>query len=206
MLQLRTALHVPDQIQGLRAEEHAPGVLGVQLFSAAECEAIVAAAERDPTWLVATVADYHEVVGRTEVEDRRSRNALTKTKGEIPTLCCQFEDHVRSACFRLIAEKWRLANLDFEGTQLVKYSPGGFFKKHTDWGRSHPRRCVSVALYLNDNFSGGELHFPLLKLNHKPQMGECILFPSDYLHSGEPVSSGVKYVFLTFLLTPSAIV
>jgi len=59
----------------------------------------------------------------------------------------------------------------YEEPQLLKYTPGGFYKYHTDNGylvpgqmgwRKAVDRDISLLIYLSDDFEGGELHFKRL--------------------------------------------
>jgi Rps23 Pro-64 3,4-dihydroxylase Tpa1-like proline 4-hydroxylase len=81
-----------------------------------------------------------------------------------------------------------------EGWVILKYEEGDFFKVHTDSSRRYPRQ-VSSVYYLNDDYEGGELHFPFLNITIKPAASELIFFPSTNLfsHEARPISKGVKY-------------
>ena len=85
-----------------------------------------------------------------------------------------------------------------EAINFVKYGPGEHFAVHTDHGFSYI--CtVSNIVYLNDDYEGGELHFPLLDITYKPEAGDSIFFPSTYIyaHASLPVTEGVKYSAVT---------
>jgi prolyl 4-hydroxylase len=93
-----------------------------------------------------------------------------------------------------------------EELQVVKYEPGSFFKLHYDPSENNPdisTREYTFLIYLNDDFEGGETHFPEINVSVKPEKGMAILFRSlddngsiipESLHAGTPVISGVKYV------------
>jgi predicted 2-oxoglutarate/Fe(II)-dependent dioxygenase YbiX len=180
--------------------EIAPGVVSVQLCTSTECVPIIAAANEGPEeWMRATISEFDPLRGKAEIFDDTSRKGMVKASRQIPAQCAEFEFQAQIFFDQILRDRFSLPSLYFEDTQLVKYKTGGFFKKHTDWGQSHPRRCVSFALYLNDQYDGGELNFPLLGVKYKPVAGECVAFPSDYVHSGEPLSGGEKYVFLSFM-------
>lgn len=89
---------------------------------------------------------------------------------------------------------------DEEGYNLLKYSGGQEYKCHFD-GPTGRGRHLSVLLYLNDNFEGGELEFPFHKVKIKPQAGMLLLFPSNYAyaHIAHPVTQGTKYAIVTWL-------
>jgi hypothetical protein len=87
-----------------------------------------------------------------------------------------------------------------EHFQLLKYTSGGKFDRHYD---SFPaaKRAVSVLIYLNDEYEGGEIEFVNFNVKIKPKSGTLILFPSNYpyAHIAHPVTSGTKYVVVTWL-------
>ena len=59
-------------------------------------------------------------------------------------------------------------------------------------------RDVSVLLYLNDKFSGGNLHFPTQNVEIRPEPGLFVAFPSSYLHAALPVDSGERLVIVSW--------
>ena len=85
-----------------------------------------------------------------------------------------------------------------EAINFIRYKPGQHFAVHADHGFSYTCTLSSV-MYLNDDYEGGELWFPYLNINFKPQAGDIVLFPSTYIyaHSSLKVKSGVKYSAVT---------
>lgn len=63
---------------------------------------------------------------------------------------------------------------------------------------------VAANLYLNDNFEGGELFFPMLDLSIKPKARQLILFPGghEYIHGVKQVTKGDRCVFFSPLTSP----
>lgn len=63
---------------------------------------------------------------------------------------------------------------------------------------------VAANLYLNDDFGGGELWFPIRELEIKPKAGQLILFLGghEYIHGVKEITSGARYVLFTPLTTP----
>jgi predicted 2-oxoglutarate/Fe(II)-dependent dioxygenase YbiX len=59
----------------------------------------------------------------------------------------------------------------------------------------------SALIYLNDNYEGGELHFPLHDIKIKPKPGTLVLFPGTcmYPHEVKEVLSGHRYTHNFFL-------
>jgi len=87
-----------------------------------------------------------------------------------------------------------------EGYGLLRYSGGEEYGFHYDGG-TDSKRTISVLIYLNDDYEGGEIEFTNFKLKIKPKAGTLILFPSNYAygHIAHPVISGTKYVIVTWL-------
>ena len=88
----------------------------------------------------------------------------------------------------------------WEATNFVKYGPKQHFAEHVDHGYSY--NCtVSLVAYANDNYEGGELEFRLWNLKIKPQKGDLVIFPSNYMypHRSLPVVEGTKYSLVTML-------
>lgn len=83
---------------------------------------------------------------------------------------------------------------------LLRYSGGEQYGFHYDGGTGS-KRSISVLIYLNDDYKGGEIEFPNFNLKIKPKSGTLILFPSNYAygHIAHPVTSGEKYVIVTWL-------
>jgi hypothetical protein len=101
---------------------------------------------------------------------------------------------------------------DSEVPQFLKYDVGGHYKPHIDgrsiwvapngdkiWRKSTDRD-LSLVLYLNDDFEGGEFLFPDLHIQVKPKPGLLVCFPSDqnYLHGVAPVKEGTRYSIVTW--------
>ena len=61
-------------------------------------------------------------------------------------------------------------------------------------------RDLSVLIYLNDDFEGGEVNFSNFGFDIKPSSGLLIAFPSDhrYLHAAQLVTSGVRYAIVSW--------
>lgn len=86
-----------------------------------------------------------------------------------------------------------------EGFQVLKYEKGQFYKTHIDYG-SENNRIISVLLYLNDNYEGGETYFVRQNIKVKGEQGDILVFPSNYCypHSAEEILSGTKYSVVTW--------
>ena len=89
--------------------------------------------------------------------------------------------------------------------QILKYGEGEEYKWHVDQSveervadQASLNRCISVVVYLNDDFQGGETEMPDCKF--KPQKGKALIFPSNwnYPHRACPVIKGTKYALVTW--------
>jgi predicted 2-oxoglutarate/Fe(II)-dependent dioxygenase YbiX len=95
------------------------------------------------------------------------------------------------------------ANTNF-GYDILKYDEGQYFKEHVDLIPGHAcfqHRQLSILVYLNDDYGGGETYFSKQELQLKPPAGSIALFPPFYTHphTSKPITSGTKYVVVTWL-------
>jgi len=99
-------------------------------------------------------------------------------------------------CVDDYARYWGIHVSYYEAFNFVKYQgEGQQFKIHADHG-PHYNTTVSIVVYLNDDYDGGELHFPRLdNLTYAPKIGDIAVFPSNYIyeHASLPMKSGTKY-------------
>lgn len=86
-----------------------------------------------------------------------------------------------------------------EMMSCLKYTNKTEFQLHAD-ADSLNMRQVTLLIYLNDDYTGGELEIPLFKVKVKPPAGSIILMPSSfpYSHTALPVEEGTKYVIVTW--------
>ncbi|MEH1876004.1 MULTISPECIES: 2OG-Fe(II) oxygenase [unclassified Nostoc] len=77
----------------------------------------------------------------------------------------------------------------------------GFFNRHRDnttKGTAHRRFAMSLNLNTGD-YEGGELRFPEYGLQlYSPNVGEAVIFSCSLLHEATPVTSGRRFVLLSF--------
>lgn len=87
--------------------------------------------------------------------------------------------------------------------RFYTYTPGAAYPPHTDgaWFVDGVRRsALTLLVYLNDDFGGGETSFLDDPTPIRPVAGAALLFPHERWHQGHPVSSGAKVVLRTDLL------
>ena len=101
-----------------------------------------------------------------------------------------------------------------EDLQVVQYPEGGFFKPHYDCCEGGPEECsrmnalggprrITIIIYLNDDYEGGETHFPNINEAVVPVTGKAAVFWStdednnvlkQSFHGGNPVKGGEKWI------------
>lgn len=114
-----------------------------------------------------------------------------------------FKDTVRE----IINPFYEVEIIESEIPQILSYGIGGHYQPHVDgeslwktpkgeliWKKSTDRD-ISIVLYLNDDFEGGDFIFPDHKIRVRPEPGMMVCFPSNhhYKHGVEPVTKGKRY-------------
>uniref|UniRef100_A0A7S4G9W3 Prolyl 4-hydroxylase alpha subunit Fe(2+) 2OG dioxygenase domain-containing protein n=1 Tax=Eutreptiella gymnastica TaxID=73025 RepID=A0A7S4G9W3_9EUGL len=106
--------------------------------------------------------------------------------------------------------EWEAVGLN-ECWRLAKYFPGDRFGAHVDarFIRSQDEHSMyTVNIYMNDGFKGGSTRFYKSDSTKEgpaaaviPRTGMALIFRQppafDYLHDGEQLVSGLKYLFRT---------
>lgn len=94
-----------------------------------------------------------------------------------------------------------------ERMRCYRYRVGEYFAPHGD--QSYPggpgeRSLLTLMVYLNDDFVGGQTAFLDLKQAITPRRGRALLFQHMVLHEGQAVTEGTKYVLRSdvFYRTP----
>lgn len=79
---------------------------------------------------------------------------------------------------------------------ISKYSEGKEMGYHVDSYGDERSPVISVVCYLNDSYTGGDIHFRDQDVKIKPDPGSILIFPSThpYYHSSLMVKSGIKYI------------
>lgn len=77
-------------------------------------------------------------------------------------------------------------------THIAKFEPGWGMHEHFDSSRPND---IATLIYLNDNYSGGEIYFPSYNVSYKPEPGDLICFPDnpDFIHGVKSISDGYRY-------------
>lgn len=99
-------------------------------------------------------------------------------------------------CSKDYSERYSLDIGSLTPISISKYFEGNSMGSHVDSYGENPKEVLSVVLYLNDNYEGGELYFKNQNIKIKPEFGSLVAFPSinPYFHESLPVTSGIKYI------------
>ena len=93
-------------------------------------------------------------------------------------------------------------DLDLQGVgSIQRQYEGVSLSYHVD-SLSNPAVVFANVIYVNDDFTGGELHFPEIDITYVPKKGALIVFPSsdEYLHGVKPVGAGpTRYALPAFV-------
>ncbi len=91
------------------------------------------------------------------------------------------------------------------GWEILRYKPGQEYKRHVDRSEDEvtSSRRLSVILYLNEGFGGGETEFmyPGPEFKVTPKVGRIVCFPPGFLypHRGCPPIGDEKIVIVGWL-------
>jgi predicted 2-oxoglutarate/Fe(II)-dependent dioxygenase YbiX len=181
--------------------EHGPGVFSCAFLRSKACARIVSEV-RGLTWTAAQIQEEGPD-GREQILTRRdTRSARILDGSGAAEVYYHFDRQINRIIKPLIAKVWKLHLETTSGTQLIRYSKGGHYLPHLDAGGELADRYFSIVVYLNENFSGGYTSFPSLSFSVKPEIGRALVFPSRYLHCAEPVTSGEKFVVVSWVCGP----
>jgi prolyl 4-hydroxylase len=172
------------------------------LWAAEECAAVLAMVD-GAEWLPATV---NAAAGR--VVDERVRNndlALIRDPGLADRLLETMRPHLPAT----MTAEWNgpraqvsLVGL-FSPLRVYRYHPGQHFGLHQDQSYRRDdgvRSLLTLMVYLDDDFDGGETDFPEQGERIEPACGDALWFQHMLLHAGKSVTRGVKHVLRTDVL------
>lgn len=161
----------------------------------------IALIQSKPPWVPALVYSYRTSDFGEQV-DTSCRDAFVSGRETTGELYSVFEQYVYQYVLPSAISHWGLGPLHLQGTQLVRYRPGGKFAPHRDADAVFTNRCLTILSYLSEDFTGGETYFPAFNDRVQPKIGKTIVFLSEHLHAGLPVIAGEKYILATWALNP----
>ena len=147
---------------------------------------------------------YSNQQGRTETSEERVRMDETYIKnGNV------YYNDIKAA-FEYAIKKYHEAHPLFlvhhiTDFRINRYSKNGFMSSHVDnihhsHGQQYGYPQVSVLLFLNDDYKGGE--FVVADKGYYTERGSAIIFPSNFMfpHEVKLVTEGTRWSILAWLM------
>lgn len=77
-------------------------------------------------------------------------------------------------------------------SHIARFEPGWGMHEHFDAGKPND---IATLIYINNNYSGGDIYFPHYGISHKPEPGDLLTFPDnpDFVHGVRSISEGIRY-------------
>jgi predicted 2-oxoglutarate/Fe(II)-dependent dioxygenase YbiX len=181
--------------------EEIAGIFAVELYQPSVCRSIVEYANNLDAWKEAKVTEHAKGAfsPATRPEARLASVLALARESEIRR---EFDEKMESIVKPLVKEVWGVDLKQHAETHFVRYCPGNYYTPHSDTGLHRSDRYFTVLCYLNDDFEGGQTSFPQLNYRVAPRCGKAVIFPATYLHCAEPVTSGEKYILVSWLTGP----
>lgn len=143
-------------------------------------------------------SDSADFSARNARDFKIKKNALGPRNNDTADLYDMHEEIFQAvrSCVDDYGRLWGVGIQSYEAFNFVKYEGAGtHFKIHADHGPTYVT-TISIVVYLNDDYVGGEIWFPRMdNLSIKPKAGDIVVFPSTYIyeHASQDMISGTKY-------------
>lgn len=165
----------------ISALQRDPWILQLEEFlSPSECASIIAEAREQ--W-VPDVTTIQDASTDTRYRNSSSFNCVADSCRKFPAMQRLRE---RMSSFLRMSDGSSVGIEHGDGLHVLRYQPGGFFKKHHDYipetrnpkmWQNCGQRVLTFMVYLNDVEFGGETHFFHLDVKVKPKMGRALIWP-----------------------------
>ena len=157
------------------------------VFSSDECKAMVCESECKGY----DTALLNKGGGREELETkiRKSQRCIIDKIEYADTIWARVKDFVPT-CWKHRKEDWHVVGLN-ERLRFLRYNPGDYFIPHFDGTYERPngdRSFLTIQLYLNQDFEGGETTFPIqprVRLPLETEMRQPPLLHGEPLHDDQ---------------------
>jgi Rps23 Pro-64 3,4-dihydroxylase Tpa1-like proline 4-hydroxylase len=127
----------------------------------------------------------------------KSINQLSNERGDGTFRLYNSKEPVLSSFVKKYSDKFiGDKNLYLSEYLVALYEEGAFMAVHRDGDIIDDREVVSTVIYLNDEYTGGELSFPEVEGGYfyTPEKYELIYFPTKSQHGVNLVKSGKRYI------------
>jgi Rps23 Pro-64 3,4-dihydroxylase Tpa1-like proline 4-hydroxylase len=129
------------------------------------------------------------------MDDLKLTDQLKNERGDNAYRLYNSENEILFAFVKKYSDKFiEGKNLYMSEYLVALYEEKAFMKVHRDV--ENDREVISTVLYLNDEYTGGELSFPEVEGGYfyTPEKYELVYFPTPYQHGVNPVKSGKRYI------------
>jgi len=111
-----------------------------------------------------------------------------------------------SCALNLNHQFWKFDVTHSNQTEFLMYDVNGKYEAHVDTFHQHgteTRKLTALAI-LNDDFEGGKFYIMNShdKIYPPQEKGDIIVFPSFMVHGVEPVTKGMRYTVVTWMVGP----
>lgn len=194
---VQSFFYCDDPINSLQHTVNHDIVVFDELVKKDFCQDLISFFEEKGGWQKSVTYGEMQAVQSPEESPRQSSQVMIES-------CPNALDKVHGIFSEALSEYRKIYEYvdinESETYSLLRYkAPSGEYKAHVDRGSSN-HRCLSGLFYLNDDYEGGELHFPRQDYSIKPKQGSLIFFPSvhTHLHASLPIREGTKYAVVTW--------
>jgi predicted 2-oxoglutarate/Fe(II)-dependent dioxygenase YbiX len=101
---------------------------------------------------------------------------------------------------------WQYNITHYNQSEFLMYDVKGKYETHVDTfhQKSNETRKLTVLAFLNDDFEGGKFYIQNSHERLYPQQtkGTALVFPSFMPHGVEPVTKGIRYSVVTWMVGP----
>jgi hypothetical protein len=101
---------------------------------------------------------------------------------------------------------WKYNITHSNQSEFLMYDVKGKYETHVDTFHQHSSntRKLTVLVFLNDDFEGGKFYIQNSSVRFYPQQtpGTVLVFPSFMPHGVEPITKGIRYSIVTWMVGP----
>ena len=180
----------------------APAIVLPHLLAPPLCRYLIDLFESSPT-IDGAVARVDAAGNKCSVVDHAKKHRRDMMIDPDTDLHRMLRDTLLDRCAPEIAKAFQ-ANVSYTDRILIsRYDDsGGWFRRHRDNAAANVAfRAFALSVNLNTgDYEGGHLLFPEYNDHrYRPPAGGGVIFSTAVLHEAAPVTSGCRYVLLTFL-------
>jgi len=103
-------------------------------------------------------------------------------------------------------EIWKYDITHSNQSEFLMYDVNGKYETHVDTFHQHSNetRKLTILVFLNDDFEGGKFYIATNNERMYPEQkkGSVLIFPSFMPHGVEPITKGVRYSVVTWMVGP----